>query len=163
MSPSAPAPYSNHPRKLNGWYTASPHQASFDIFSYGACLPHLEAKGTYLAGPIHFFQLKPSGIGSSQSAYDTMPCGHTGRRLQACASTTSPIAPAFRYSYRRIDASSQLEFAVTCVATPALRAALTTRRHSSTKRVRGFTQHRCFFFAMAARQTSVCQWSGQPQ
>ena len=59
--------------------------------------------------------------------YAGMPCGHTGRRVQAYVSTMSPRMPEATISRVRHAASLVQGEAVTCVATPAFSASSATR------------------------------------
>ena len=163
MSPSAPVPKSHQPRKLNGWYTLRAPQ--FWGGSSGMGLPSGQASlnGRIGAGPIHRFQSSVPGTGSSPSGRFGMPCGQTGRLDHTWISRTAPIAPAAINSVVRQPSSSVLARVVTCVATPACRAAAVTARHSSTVRVSGLTQQTCFLARRAARVMIACVWSGVPQ
>jgi len=73
------------------------------------------------------------------------------------------MAPASISSVVRQPSSPVFGRVVTCVATPARRAASTTARHSSTVRVSGLTQQRCFLARSAASAMTACVWSGVPQ
>ena len=85
------------------------------------------AYGRFSAEPSHRSQSNVFGTGDEKSGYDGMPCGHVGRFVQACASTTSPRIPEAMISHTRQAFSLVQGVAVTCVATPAFFASSTTR------------------------------------